>query len=112
MRMPGHTALILGAGFSRPAGGPLLRDLLSDQVLAISDADSSSLAALSELAASPGGPGESETTTLEDVFTDLWREARTGGKMRLGADTYSAEELLIELNIELASVCEIGRAHV
>ena len=27
--MPGDTTLILGAGFSRPAGGPLLRDLLS-----------------------------------------------------------------------------------
>src|SRR3989442_2238655 len=110
MRMPGHTALILGAGFSRPAGGPLLRDLLSDQVLAISDADSSSLAALSELAASPGSPRESKTKTLEDVFADLWREARTGGKIRLGEDTYSAEELLIELNIHLASVC--GGVHV
>jgi len=30
--MPRHTAIILGAGFSRPAGGALLRELLnSDQ---------------------------------------------------------------------------------
>src|SRR2546425_5615587 len=95
MRMPGHTALILGAGFSRPAGGPLLRDLLSDQVLAISDADSSSLAALSELAASPGSPGESKTKTLEDVFTDLWREARAGGESRLCEVTFSPVETLV-----------------
>src|SRR5439155_20268794 len=101
MRMPDHTALILGAGFSRPAGGPLLRDLLSDQVLAISDADSSSLAALSELAASPGGPGESESTTLEDVFTDLWGVARAVGKIRRGDDTFGAGELLIALIIHL-----------
>src|SRR2546422_11116921 len=101
--MPGHAALILGAGFSRPAGGPLLRDLLSDEVLAMSDADPSSLAVLSELLANPGGPGERETTTLEDVFTDLWRGATTRWRNRRGEGRSAQGGVLRHEGIHFAS---------
>lgn len=107
--MPGHTALVLGAGFSRPAGGPLLRDLLSDDFVATSDADPGDLAVVSGLLETRDGSGTMEAT-LEDVFTDLWREARTGGSIRFGSETYPAEELLRQVNIHLASVC--GAVHV
>jgi len=103
--MPGDTTLILGAGFSRPAGGPLLRELLSKDVRARSDADPSSLEVLSNLIEGRDGPVENGTVTLEDVFTNLWREARTAGRIRMGEERYSAEALLSQMIIHLASVC-------
>ncbi len=103
--MSGDTTLILGAGFSRPAGGPLLRDLLSKDVWARSDADPTSLEVLSNLVKGRDGPGENGTITLEDAFTNLWREARTAGRIRMGEERYSATELLSQMIIHLASVC-------
>src|SRR2546422_10293307 len=95
--MPGDTTLILGAGFSRPAGGPLLRDLLSKSVRARSDADPTSLEVLSSLVESRDGPGENGTVGLEDAFTNLWREARTAGRIRMGEERDSAAEHLFQI---------------
>lgn len=108
--MPGHTAVILGAGFSRPAGGPLLKDLLSEDVVAVSEAESTSLTIISELLRLHQASRDRQTLTIEDVFTEIWREARTGGRIRLGNDMWRAADLLSQLTIHLSSVC--GRIHV
>jgi len=108
--MSGHTALVLGAGFSHPAGGPLLKDLLSEDVVAGSEADPTSLGIISELIELRQSSGHRETITFEDVFTEIWREARTGGRFRVGDEMWPAEDLLSQLTIHLSSVC--GRIHV
>src|SRR5207247_11229126 len=91
--MSGDTTLILGAGFSRPAGGPLLRDLLSKDVWARSDADPTSLEVLSNLVKGRDGPGENGTITLEDAFAKSWRDARSAGRTRMREERHSATEL-------------------
>jgi len=60
---------------------------------------------LSNLVESRNGPGEKETLRLEDAFTNLWREARTAGRIRMGEERCSAAELLSQMIIHLASVC-------
>ncbi len=100
--MYGHTALILGAGFSKSAGGPLLRELLTHDVVAYSEAQLPALAAISSVVQG--------RQSVEDGFTRLWIEARTGGSVSAGGEIWSASELLDQLLVHLASVC--GRIHL
>lgn len=100
----GHAALILGAGFSRPAGGPLLRELLADRFVAQSSAREEILTALVGLLAKrqgTAGPGE----TVESLFTEIWREARTAGSIEVSGETWPAATLLSEISIHLTSIC-------
>ena len=109
-RVAGHTALILGAGFSKPAGGPLLRELLSAEMIGRSDADEDVLAALSDMLEARRAVPNQEGTTIEELFTEVWREARTAGNLRVGDSAWPAAELLSGLTTHLASVC--GALHV
>lgn len=103
--MTGHAALVLGAGFSRPAGGPLLRELLSSRFMAQSSADEEVLEALGNLLLERREATGEEGATLEGVFTDIWREARTAGNVRISGEAWPAAALLSGLVIHLTSVC-------
>lgn len=107
-RMVGHTALVLGAGFSRPAGGPLLRELLDDDLVGRSSADQASMAALRALLAQRSNI--QPDFSLEDLFTDVWLMARTGGAYTIDDSEWDATDLLDQLLIHLASVC--GSVHI
>lgn len=95
--MAGHVALVLGAGFSKPAGGPLLRELLTEEPIAHSEAEGGALTALSLLTQG--------RQSVEDVFTEVWREARTGGSVTVQDETWIASYLLHQLVVHLVSVC-------
>jgi len=103
--MPGHTVLVTGAGFSRPAGGPLLRELLSKDCLGQSAADTGMLDMLVRLFQERQHSAGETTFSLEDFFTDIWREARTGGSFTLDGVSLPAQSLLSTITIHLASVC-------
>lgn len=68
------------------------------------------LDALSNLLRQRIGPNGAQTGSVEDLFTEIWREARTGGNIRVDDDEWPASELLSGLTTHLASVC--GGIHV
>ena len=103
--MTGHTVLILGAGFSKPAGGPLLSDLLSESFVSRSVANPEALSALVGLLTEHKEQHNTTTTTVEGLFTEIWREARTGGSLSWNDRIWPADELLTELSKHLAAVC-------
>src|SRR5881409_2759729 len=105
--MYGHAALILGAGFSKPAGGPLLRELLNEDVVAHSEAQGGALAFLASLLQER--QSMNDLSTIETVFSEVWREAHTGGTIETRGESWLAADLLNELTIHLSSVC--GRVH-
>lgn len=106
--MYGHAALILGAGFSKPAGGPLLRELLTETVVAHSEAEGEALAFLASLVEER--QSTNVASTIETVFSEVWREAHTGGSIESRGESWLAADLLNELTVHLASVC--GQVHV
>lgn len=86
---------MLGAGFSKPLGGPLLRELLKKPYLESSQAR---IDELNKMIATLEEHQINESSySLEDLFTDIWRDARTGDE--------DAERALRELTIHLTSVC-------
>lgn len=102
--MPGRTVLVAGAGFSKPHGGPLMRELLDQKRIEASEADPEALQTLSHLI-------EQDTTTenganLEDVFTDVRIRAHTGGDVRGKDRTWPAEDLLDEIKLHLSSISD------
>jgi NAD-dependent SIR2 family protein deacetylase len=103
--MPGHTVLVTGAGFSRPAGGPLLKDLLSEDCLERSAADRDVLDMLVQLIQRRQHSVSETTLSLEEFFTEIWREARTGGSFMVEGVSLPAQSLLSTITIHLASVC-------
>jgi NAD-dependent SIR2 family protein deacetylase len=105
--MYGHAALILGAGFSKPAGGPLLRELLTEDVVAHSEAQSGALAVLASLLQER--QSTNTASTIETLFSEVWREAHTGGTIGSRGESWLAADLLNELTVHLSSVC--GRVH-
>ncbi len=107
--MSGHTVIVLGAGFSKPAGGPLLAELLATEYIERSDANTEALEAVRGLLGQPRGDGFAGGS-IEDLFTEIWREARTAGSIVVDDRQWGANTLLIELTTHLASVC--GRLHV
>ncbi len=106
--MSGHTVLVTGAGFSKPAGGPLLPELLSKEYLEKSDAADEILDALVALAAETDK--RESTISVEDLFTSIWRMARTGGSFQIRGQTWTAEDLLNAISVHLISVC--GAIHL
>ncbi|HVL49550.1 MAG TPA: SIR2 family protein [Candidatus Thermoplasmatota archaeon] len=90
-----NAVVVLGAGFSKPLGGPLLGELLSEPYL---DSSRASADALQWMTATLAERRLSQPNfSIEDLFTEVWRDARTGEKV--------AEAALRELTIHLASVC-------
>ncbi len=106
--MPGHTVLITGAGFSKAAGGPLLHELLSPKWLDKSEADPNALDILTEMMSDMRA--ERHSASLEDLFTLVWREARTGGSFQVWGQEWGAENLLSTITAHLISVC--GAVHI
>ncbi len=102
--MSGHTVLITGAGFSKPAGGPLLKELLSPEFLGLSEADPDALEAIVRLLAARRQDSRS-TGSIESLFTEILRMARTHGEMSTPDDRWEAGWLLNGLTTHLASVC-------
>jgi NAD-dependent SIR2 family protein deacetylase len=103
--MPRRIVFILGAGFSKPAGGPLLRDLLKPEWIEKSNlslADDSSVRAVSP---SFQGGGAEPGGSVEDLFTDVWIAARTRGRFRCPPNLeFDGEELLRTLQRHLSSL--------
>lgn len=98
------TVVITGAGFSKAAGGPLLRELLSDDAIDRSRGDVDTLYALARHVLARAN--SVAPYTVEDLFTDVWKEAATGGTIWLdGGDEYRAEDVWREVVIHLSSVC-------
>lgn len=104
--MKQHEVLVLGAGFSKPAGGPLLRELLVPefgprlQTYQVA----SSIDKIREMAAERAVAHGVQN--LEAVFTEIWQEARTGGSVFIGRRSFEAEPLWDHLTIHLAGVCD------
>jgi len=71
--MSGHTVLMTGAGFSKPAGGPLLRELLTPEFLRKSEADPETLDAIASLQA------DRSSGSIETLFTEILRLTRIRG---------------------------------
>jgi NAD-dependent SIR2 family protein deacetylase len=97
----GRAVLWLGAGFSRPAGGPVGADLLTEPYLLQSRAEPEFLAALQQLARDSVSGGSPE---LEDAFSKLWRHANVSGRITIAGVPWDAEKLLQQLRIHLASI--------
>jgi NAD-dependent SIR2 family protein deacetylase len=106
--MPGHTTIILGAGFSKPAGGPLLQELLSADNISKSKASQSILNFIIRYYNMKHLINQS--FSVEELFTEIWREARTGGNIRLDNEEHNADGLLSNLTIHLSSIC--GQVHL
>lgn len=97
-----NATLVLGAGFSKPARGPLLRELLDEPYVQVSDADAIALDFLAAYVHERGGP---DTYTLEDLFTEVWREAQIGGRLVVSGEAWPADKLLQEVTKHLTSLC-------
>lgn len=100
--MAGHTLLIVGAGFSKPFGGPLLDEVLLPQFTVGSEADSGAIAALAALADERDEDGT--PTGMEPAFTRLWEERYTGRTIDVEGRTWTASDLVRELRIHLSSI--------
>src|SRR5437773_4572805 len=91
---------ITGAGFSKPAGGPLTDDLLTPDFLRISDADPEALDAIVRLHA------DDPSRSVETLFTEVLRMSRTHGQISTSSgERWQSSDLLKGLTIHLASVC-------
>src|SRR5438093_3312474 len=98
--MSGDTVLITGAGFSKPAGGPLLKDLLTPDFLRKSNSDRDALDAIVHLQA------DDPSRSVETLFTEILRMMRTHGQMSTtSGERWEASYLLKGLTTHLASVC-------
>jgi hypothetical protein len=101
--MPGNTVLVVGAGFSKPLGGPLLSELLADDFLAKSRASSGYLAALrqlSQVAAPTGSP-----VSLEELFTRVWRAKSTRQPIAIDGRAWDSAEMYRQIELHLADAC-------
>lgn len=102
--MSGHQVLVVGAGFSKPVGGPLLGELLAPDVIMKSRASQSHLQALAALA-------DVQTTarrpfTLEELFTYVWRMRSARQPIVVGSEAWKADELYRQIEIHLADMCD------
>ena len=100
--MSGDTLLIVGAGFSKPFGGPLLRELFDPSFTANSEVDPGALNALAAMAGERDSDGT--PTGMESAFTQLWEEQYTGRTFTVGGTGWTGRELLDELRIHLSSI--------
>lgn len=100
-----NTVLIAGAGFSKLAGGPLLRELLADEWVARSRASRNALEGIRGLLGSSVSGSSAPSQSLETVFTTIWDEQYTGREIDLNGTSYPARDLLTELRLHLGSIC-------
>lgn len=105
--MPRHTVVVLGAGFSRAAGGPLLVELLDpalydDEVLG---EDGREL--LQDLSTRLV---DRSTESVETLFTEAWRAARTAGTVTANGRRLQGDTLYRKLLLHLGSVA--ARVHL
>lgn len=101
--MKGATVVIVGAGFSKPAGGPLMAELLDDEYC--HDARASRLGLINGLKVDMARRSIGRASyTFEDYFSDIYREARTGGVMRFADAEFGADQWLGEIITHLSSV--------
>jgi hypothetical protein len=105
----GNVVLVIGAGFSKPFGGPLLSELLDDAVCVNSRAEPDAIETLRaclvpRTASGVAGP-LTVTPTLEDVFSALWRERHTADLTTIKDSVWTARELADQLVLHLGSIC-------
>lgn len=106
-RMTRRTLVIAGAGFSKPANGPLLSELLAPDWVSrcpLRAADVEVLESLSRRLRAP--EGSSGLATVEDIFTDVYRRAKTRGNWPVNGELVDAESVLAVLNRYLASTAK------
>lgn len=102
--MSRHHVLVVGAGFSKPVGGPLLSELLSPDVIEKSRASRRHLAALATLTNAP--PILDRPLTLEELFTYVWRMRSARQPIGIGGELWKPDELYRQIEIHLADMCE------
>ena len=94
-----HEVVVIGAGFSKPAGGPLLRELLAPEHVDPGASHAHIIGKLNALAASR------PSSDLEALFTEVWQEARTGGSLFMEGRNFDAAQVWDQLSIHLTSLC-------
>lgn len=102
--MSGDTALVLGAGFSRDVGGPLLRELLDPGICLSSRANPEAIETIRRLVVD--GSADRDTTGIERAFTRLWEEQYTGRTFSGPNGARAAQDLVAQLQLHLGSVFE------
>jgi hypothetical protein len=103
--MSGNAVIIAGAGFSRLAGGPLLRELLTDEWIGRSRASRMAMESIRGLLKDPGVDPSELSRSLEAIFTTIWDEQYTGRVLDVDGTPYPARDLLKELRLHLGSIC-------
>lgn len=101
--MAGHTLLILGAGFSKPFGGPLLDELFEPSFTSGSAADPDALETLRALSTEVIDE-DGNQIGMEEAFSRLWEEQFTAPNSRTNGSVWSASDLIRELRKHLTSV--------
>jgi NAD-dependent SIR2 family protein deacetylase len=101
--MTRDNVIVLGAGFSQPFGGPLTNQLLDDEVISLSKANHSILILFREYQERQKISKPDVDFSIEDLFTDIWRRAKTGLPIPLKGKEYAADAALKELVLHLAS---------
>jgi NAD-dependent SIR2 family protein deacetylase len=100
--MSGNTLLIVGAGFSKPFGGPLLDEIFSPSFAARSPAIQDALATIAAMAAETDADGT--PVGMEAAFTLLWEGQYSGQTFEVAGTQWSGRELLRQLRVHLTSV--------
>jgi NAD-dependent SIR2 family protein deacetylase len=105
--MTRRTVLITGAGFSKPANGPLLPELLEPEWVGKCALPTADVAVIESLSRRLHAPQESPAQmSVEDLFTDLYRRAKTRGSWDVDGKSVSAESALVSLQRYLASTAK------
>jgi NAD-dependent SIR2 family protein deacetylase len=105
--MTRRTVLIAGAGFSSPANGPLLPDLLEPNWIGRCSLPAAESAILESLSRRLGASQESRgSLSVEDLFTDIYRRAKTRGRWEVDGELVSAEKVLAILERYLATTAK------
>ena len=101
--MTSHNVIVIGAGFSRPFGGPLTNQILDDDVISYSKANHSILRLFREYQERSQKSKPEDDFTFEDLFTEIWQRANTGLPIPLKGEEMPADKALKELVLHLAS---------
>ena len=96
----GTAVFWLGAGYSKPVGGPLASELLDQSFAADLEFPSKKVEQLTALVQEYGG----REGSVEQAFDALWSRARTVGEIAVGGERIDAVALLATLREYLAAV--------
>ncbi|HLN50877.1 MAG: SIR2 family protein [Thermoplasmata archaeon] len=100
--MAGDTLLIVGAGFSKPFGGPVLDELFDPKFTENSNADPKALETLAAMADERDFDGT--PAGMEAAFTQVWEHQSTGRTFDVGGTPWTGRELLDELRVHLGHI--------